>query len=355
MESVDAMSKTELEGLCYKQYQIARNEASEVEHQREVVRRLLKKLPESERTVVTLYYLAEMTSEEISSFLGVSPNTIKSRLRRARKRLETQEHLLHDISDIFQLSPTLTENIMREVARIKPLTSSVSRPWIPWAFSFASTFLVILMIGVGPRALSRFQRPYDWEATSEMTIQLVEAPTVLPLKLKSDARTQFGRVDMLGENSGSGFQAKPLLVAATQADETDVPVAKPQWIQTKGPGGVSSAGLFLASDQTLYAIAKTGLYRLTEQVDAWTFISGSGPNREFAPVMAEYGDTLYLLTSDELLASTDGGKIWAALGARPEGSTVALIITDELQEHNSQHADITVYLVLRTEVFRSQE
>ena len=34
---------------------------------------------------MVLYYLGEMTCEEISKFLGVSPNTVKSRLQRAPK------------------------------------------------------------------------------------------------------------------------------------------------------------------------------------------------------------------------------------------------------------------------------
>ena len=118
--SLNAIPTTELEALCYARYEAARGEEASVEHQRELVKRLLQKLPESERTVVTLYYLAEMTSEEVSAFLGVSPNTVRSRLRRARKRLKEQEHLLHDVSGVFQLPPTLTENIMREIARIKP-------------------------------------------------------------------------------------------------------------------------------------------------------------------------------------------------------------------------------------------
>ncbi len=41
-----------------------------LEAQREVVKRLLAKLKESERTVMTLHYLGEMTVEEISKFLG---------------------------------------------------------------------------------------------------------------------------------------------------------------------------------------------------------------------------------------------------------------------------------------------
>ena len=89
-KSLDAMSTAELEEICYTQYETNRGETAAIEHRRELVKRLLQKLPESERTVVTLYYLAEMKSEEISLFLGVSSNTIRSRLRRARERLEKE-------------------------------------------------------------------------------------------------------------------------------------------------------------------------------------------------------------------------------------------------------------------------
>ena len=352
--SLDAMPTVELEELCYMKYETARGEEASIEHQRELVKRLLQKLPESERTVVTLYYLAEMTSEEVSAFLGVSPNTIRSRLRRARKRLKEQEHLLHTFSGVFRLPPTLTENIIREIARIKPASPSISKPWMPWGLSFASTFLVILMVGMGPRALSRFQQPYNLDAASEMTIELVDAPVVRALEHKSDRLTQFGRADALGKNGRSGFQRESFLIAAAQADAVDVPIAEPQWIQTRGPGGVSAAELFLASDQTLYTITKTGLYKLTEKADAWTFVSSSGPNREFAGVMAEHGDTLYLLTADEVLTSIDDGRTWEVLSDRPKGRAVALVITDAPQEHSSQDADMTMYLILRTEVFRSQ-
>ena len=72
-----------LEKAAYTRYISEQREESAAEHRREIVKKLLDKLPESERTVVTLYYLGEMTTEAISKFLGVSVNTIKSRLRRA--------------------------------------------------------------------------------------------------------------------------------------------------------------------------------------------------------------------------------------------------------------------------------
>lgn len=177
-----------------------------------------------------------------------------------------------------------------------------------------------------------------------MTVELIDVSIVLELERKSDALTRFGGDDIPGKNSRSGFQAEPVLIAAAQVDEADLPAAKPEWIQTKGPGGVSSAGLFLASDQTLYAITKTGLYQLTETEDAWTLISASGPNQEFERIMAERDDTFYLLTADELLVSIDDGSTWNSIGTRPPGRAVALIITD-----------IAIYLVLQTEVFRSED
>ena len=343
-KSLDAMSTTDLEEICYSQYEADRDEEAAIEHRREIVKRLLQKLPESERTVVTLFYLAEMTSEEVSAFLGVSSNTIRSRLHRARERLEKEEAIIQEVVENFQLSPHLTDNIMREVARTKPTSLAVSRPWVPWALSFSSMFLVILMMGFGPQTLSRFQQPYSLNATSEMTVELIDVSIVLELERKSDALTRFGSTDIPGKNSRSGFQAEPLLIAAAQVDETDLPAAKPEWIQTKGPGGVSSAGLFLASDQTLYAITKTGLYQLTEEANAWALVSASGPNREFERVMAERDNTFYLLTADELLVSIDDGRTWNSLGTRPQGRAVALIITD-----------IAMYLVLQTEVFRSED
>lgn len=342
--SLDAMSTDELEEACYTQYEVDRGETVAIEQQRELVKRLLKKLPESERTVVTLYYLAEMSGAEISQFLGVSPNTVRSRLHRARQRLEKEESIIQEVFNNFQLSPTLTENIVREIARIKPASAPVSKPWLPWGFSFASTLLVILMIGTGPRALSRFQQPYNLDATSEMTIELIDTPVIQVSARESDTRTQFGISDTHNKTSGAGFQSESLLVAAAQADETDLPAAKPQWVQTKGPGGVSHAGLFVTSNQTLYAIAKTGLYRLSDKQDTWTFVSASGPDREFNPVMAEHEDTLYLLTDSELLVSIDDGKTWNSLGRRPEGRARALVITDP-----------AMYLVLQTEVFRSED
>ena len=80
-------SEETLGKTVYASYVTKQREEVSVERRRKIVQKLLEKLPESERTVMVLHYLGEMSCEAISKFLGVSPNTVKSRLQRARKRL----------------------------------------------------------------------------------------------------------------------------------------------------------------------------------------------------------------------------------------------------------------------------
>ena len=131
-------------------------------------------MPESERTVVTLHYLGDMTCEDISKFLGVSPNTVKSRLHRARKRLKKEEHIVREVLGGFQLSAPLAENILREIAHIKPAAPTGSKPWLPWAVAASTTFFVILLMGNGTQYLARFQQPYSLDVESETTVALID-------------------------------------------------------------------------------------------------------------------------------------------------------------------------------------
>ena len=94
MQSLDAIPAAELEGLAYTEYHANQQREFVSERQREVVKHLLQKLPVSERTTVSLHYLNDMTCEDISKSMGVSPNTVKSRLHRARKRLQQEEHTI---------------------------------------------------------------------------------------------------------------------------------------------------------------------------------------------------------------------------------------------------------------------
>ncbi|MYC78611.1 sigma-70 family RNA polymerase sigma factor [Candidatus Poribacteria bacterium] len=198
-QPLEQLEETDIEQqqrATYSRYVIEENERIAAAAQRDVVKKLLAKLQESERTVITLHYFGEMSCTEIGAFLGVSANTIKSRLHRAQQRLKKEEPMIREALDNFQITPNLTENIMREIARIKPYTPSSSKPFMPWAIAASTIAVVLLMLGIGNHQyLGRFQKPYSFDATSEMKIELIEAPLVLDFVSKTDKRTEFGDPD----------------------------------------------------------------------------------------------------------------------------------------------------------------
>ena len=58
------------------------------EETRRMIRELVDKLPESQRTAIMSHYNAEMSIKDIAAELGVSENTVKSRLLYGRRAIE---------------------------------------------------------------------------------------------------------------------------------------------------------------------------------------------------------------------------------------------------------------------------
>ena len=96
MQSLDTLPKAELEQLFYTQYLEEERMQASTADLREIVEYLLQKLPVGERSVMVLHYYKGLTCEEMSERLEVALNTVKSRLYRARKRLEKEESMLRE-------------------------------------------------------------------------------------------------------------------------------------------------------------------------------------------------------------------------------------------------------------------
>ena len=350
MESLDAGDANGVDKVSYSQY-VAEKQATEAdETRREVVKKLLQKLPESERTVMTLHYLGEMTIKAISEFLGVSPNTVKSRLRRARSRLKKEEDVIQQNLGSFQLPDSLAENIMQEVSRMAPVPPpAVSKPVLPLALSAASAVLLFLLMGVGTQYLSRFQKPYNFSATSEPTVEIIDVVFVIDSPAKPAVRSQAGTSSVPGKSPGAGQKPDESLVTTLPIDTTEVSTPKPQWNQTKGPEGGNVQNLFVASNGDFYAEADTGLYRLADDKSRWGLVNANMPINGSSQ-MTEYNSILYIVSDEEILTSIDRGETWNSLGARPEGQLIDLVITDGDSE---AQADIIMYLGLVDSVFYS--
>ena len=93
MRSLEGMSIKEKDKLSYRRYVSEQRQLEDTEALQDAVGQMLRSLPKHERRVVRLYYLREMRLTEISKCLGLSVNTIKCRLRRARRRLQEQSKM----------------------------------------------------------------------------------------------------------------------------------------------------------------------------------------------------------------------------------------------------------------------
>ena len=358
LQSLETTHASVMEHASYSRY-MSEKQATEVdETRREIVKKLLQKLPESERTVITLYYFGEMTCEAIGAFLGVSPNTVKSRLSRARNRLKKEEDMIRQSLDSFQLSAYLREDIMREISRINPAAPIVNKPVLPWVISAASAVLILLLIGVGTQHLSRFQKPYNLDATSEPTVELIEALVVLDAPAKPAIRNQTGNLSTPGKHLGAGQKPDAPLFAAVAADETELLTPNPQWVQSKGPEGGRVVSLFTTTPGDIYAGTAAGLYKLTDGKQVWQLTTREAP--EAFTVYNEIGwwrmterrDTLYVATDTEVFTSIDRGETWNVLGMHPKGLPTGIAITDGI--HGAE-SDISIYLAFADGIYYSED
>ena len=245
MQSLEDTSVKEIEESAYTRYVSEKQETEARERRYEIVEKLLAKLPESERTVVTLHYLGEMTAREIGKFLGVSVRTIDSRLHRARKRLRAkEERLVQEILGGVQLSANVSQNIMQQIADLKPTSPPVSKPLLPWVAFGAAAVLLVFLIGFSNRYLIHFQKPYSFEATSKPTIAIIEAPAVLDIDAKPSLRNQMGRTDTEGKSSGISVQMDET-VSTSSALQNSYSLSTAQWMPDAALRGAVREALIL--------------------------------------------------------------------------------------------------------------
>ncbi len=206
VQSLEATSQETLEETTYACYISEQRREAEVDRRREIVQNLLDMLPESERTVVILHYLGEMTCDAISKFLGVSPNTVKSRLSRARKRLRSEVSIIQETLGSILLSPNLTANIMRDIANVKQTYPSGNKPLLPLGALGSSVILIVLLLGASNQYLTQCQLPYSLDTVSETTIEIVEMPVIPNIKLKPDVQNRVGSDAVPGKSSNEGLR-----------------------------------------------------------------------------------------------------------------------------------------------------
>lgn len=346
MQSLDATNTMTLEKTSYERYLVELQEKKANEHRRELVKNLLAKLPESERTVVTLHYLGEMTSEAISKFLGVSVNTIKSRLRRARKRLKEETPMIRETLGSVQLPNNFTQNIMEQIENIEIPKSANPKPLVPWAAFCSAAVLVILLMGISNQFLTMFQKPYSLEAESATSIEIVDSHIILDIQAQPNTQKRIVNVAIANADDGLGENVSDLNLAMDRQEEASKnSVLSDKWTQTEGLGEGNVNEIFQTSDGDLIVVSPTGIYRMIEDESGWMLLNNTVPSETYSKMsMAEWNGILYLVSTKELYASQDRGVTWQSIGPRPIGSVIELLITND-----------AFYLVMKDEIFISTD
>ena len=353
VQSLETTNVAEIDQVSHSQYMAEKRDKDTAETLREVVQKLLQKLPESERTVMTLHYLGEMTCETISKMLGVSPNTVKSRLNRARNRLKKEEAVLQENLSSFQLPTQLTENIMKEIASTNPLAPASTKPFVPWVVSAASAILIFLLIGLGVQHLLLSFQPYDLDSESALMVEIVDTPVSVVRKIEPDLRNQLGTTDISSNSQGTGEKAETSqnvnFTNVIPTIETELPLSTERWTQLDSPDPVKISTLFATKTNDLYAVTPIGLYRLATANKGWHLINRKLPITHNKLSIAEQDDILYIVTDEAVLASKDKGETWKSLGPRPKGRAMNLIVKANAQ------GTIEFYLGLLQGIFHSDD
>ncbi len=279
----EKIENTQPEESTYSEYVATENKRSSAETQRIVVEKLLSKLKESERTVMTLHYFGDMSCKEIGAFLGVSANTIKSRLHRAQKRLQKDEGIIREALENYQISPNLTDTIMKEISRSKPVAPVGSNPLMPWAVATSTLVVVLFMLGFGNHQyLVRFQKPYSLDATAEMSVEIIDAPIVANLESKPNMQFQIKSVNAQNKDNIPEKQSDVAAVMSdTQTDEIAEDYTKwklPRAAKARlGKGGINV--MQFSPDGTLLAVGSN--------IGVWLYDAKTGKEITMFPGMCQ--------------------------------------------------------------------
>ena len=302
LDHLEQADKEQLEKAAYSEYVVEENERMSRQAKRDVVQKLLAKLKESERTVMTLHYFGDMSCKEIGTFLGVSANTVKSRLHRAQQRLQKEEPLIREALDNFQISPNLTETIMDEISRTKVSTPASGKPLFPWTVAASTLAVVFLILGFGNSQYQiRFQQSYSIDAKTEMTVGIIDIPIVENLKEEPDVRIKIVSVNVQSEDNVFALQPNNASALSEEVQTDKIVHDYTKWLLPKGakirhgkgdikeivysPDGAkfavaSSIGIWIYNSQTgeelnLYMGHTGRVLSVSFNPDGTTIVSGS--------------------------------------------------------------------------------
>ena len=295
-QSLETTDLETLEQNVYLDYICEQREEEAVEYRRKVVQKLLEKLPESERTVTVLFYLGEMSCEAISKFLGVSTNTVKSRLKRARDRLRQEESIIKETFRSVQFPPNFTDNIMQRIDQVKQMSPQASKP-LPWLALASSALFTILLIGASNQLIKNSYQTYTLDSNSETTIEIVEKPVVFEIQSKPDTQNRVGN-DTLPDPNKNTSQTQGMESIQNNLSQDPMQWNLPENAKTRFGKGRIREIAFSPDGSILAAAGDIGI---------WIYNTLTYKELAMFPTSTARFDSLHFI-HDNLILATVGGK-----------------------------------------------
>ena len=230
----------------------------------------LDSLPEIHRQVLMLFYLGGMSGKEMAAFLGVSPNTIRQRLYRARAQLK--EEMLAMMEGTFKaqrLQASFTIRIVEILKRTR-IHAMPRTTGLPWGLSLA-TGIVLAVLSIG----SHINLPDFVDASrasaisSETAVAEAGEITVDILKISQRPIISAREGNSSGESDPSGLQRAfflaPRAEGGTWEKRADMPTARDAFSTSVVNGKIYAIGGWTPGD---IAIATVEEYN--PATDTWT-------------------------------------------------------------------------------------
>ncbi len=270
------------------------------EQQRQEIHDALDSLPESQRTVLTLYYLGGLSCGEIGRFIGTSEGAIKDRLYRARLRLREEiTNMMQETLRGFQLPPTFTRKLLERISNLEP-TPAIPRgqPLIPWGVAGAVT--VVLIICASFTNGIRFQLPYSFNAEESATmVEIINAPIVDRAPLPPNRR---------------GGQV--VFQAAVQKEQDDAQFGLSyqdyqRWHLPERAKARIGKGALTQGDRAI-AFSPDGIHiAVSSNIGIWLYDAKAGRELALLDTQSIWGNPLAFSPDGTKLAATDGPiKLW---------------------------------------------
>lgn len=137
-----------LENVSHSHFEKEALEGYEKERIRGNLRDAIGTLAETDRLVLTLYYMGGESCKEIGKFIGASENSVRNRLYHARKRLKKEMiNTMEQVAKPNQLGASFTIPLLEKLRHIKPIVPT--KPYVPWILAAGTAIVITLLLGIG--------------------------------------------------------------------------------------------------------------------------------------------------------------------------------------------------------------